>query len=196
MDNKFSWTLACQSTYETLKLAVLETDALNKVISAVLSQVHTDSNPLKKLHPITYFSRTMTPAEFNYTVGDKELLAIVESVKEYRQYVCNLASPVRIITDHQNLTALSTKRILNGRLARWALELAEVDFILEFCPGVKNLRADTLTRRSEDVIKGEKIPRDDLIIPPPKIYGQSFSALFKDTPNSCLPHFCSSLEAK
>lgn len=83
MDNKFLWTSACQSALETLKLAlnsepflrhfdpslptVLETDASNGVISVVLSQVYTGSYSLKKLHPIAYFSRTMTPDEFNYS---------------------------------------------------------------------------------------------------------------------------------
>ncbi|KAI0992135.1 hypothetical protein K3495_g16051 [Podosphaera aphanis] len=171
---------------------VLETDASDRVISAVLSQFHTHPNSTQKLHPIAYFSRTMTPAELNYTVGDKELLAIVESLREYRQYICNLASPIRIITDHQNLTAFTTKRILNGRQARWALELAEIDFLLEFRPGCKNSRADALTRRSEDVVqnKGQQKPLD-LIITPQKFADQSFSNISLNS-----NPFCSVLEAE
>ncbi|KAI0992120.1 hypothetical protein K3495_g16066, partial [Podosphaera aphanis] len=112
-DSPFLWTSACQSAFDLLKTAfisepilrhfdplletVLETDASDKVISAVLSQYHSGLNSVKKLHPIAYFSRTMSPAELNYTVGDKELLAIVESLREYRQYVSNLTSPVQII---------------------------------------------------------------------------------------------------
>ncbi|KAI1003433.1 hypothetical protein K3495_g4771 [Podosphaera aphanis] len=166
-DSPFLWTLACQSAFYFFKTAfisepilrhfdplletVLETDASAKVISAVLSQYHSGLNSVKKLHPTAYFSRTMSPAELNYTVGDKETLAIVESLREYRRHVSNLTSPVQIITDHQNLTAFTTKRILNGRQARWALELAETNFRLEFRPGCKNSRADALTRRSEDL---------------------------------------------
>ncbi|KAI0992808.1 hypothetical protein K3495_g15376 [Podosphaera aphanis] len=172
-DSKFVWTPECQLAFDALKTAfisepilchfdpslktVLETDASDKVISAVLSQYHIESNSIPRLHPVAYFSRTMTSPEANYTVGDKELLAIVESLKEYRQYVCNLASPVRIITDHQNLTAFKTKRILNRRQARWAVELAELDFFLEFRPGIKNSRADALTRRAEDLARSEKL---------------------------------------
>ncbi|KAI0990948.1 hypothetical protein K3495_g17239 [Podosphaera aphanis] len=117
------------------------------MISAVISQVHDDGDSVSKLHPIAYFTRTMTAPKINYTVGDKELLAIVEALKEFRQYVHNLASPVRIVTDHQNLIAFTTKRILNGRQARWALELADLEFSLEFRPGIRNSRTDALTRR-------------------------------------------------
>lgn len=83
--------------------------------------------------------------------------------------MCNLASPVRIITDHRNLTAFTTKRILNRRQARWALELAELDFYLEFRPGIKNSRADALTRRVEDLHTIKNKNPDDLIISPVKI---------------------------
>ena len=95
----FIWTQDCQSAFDTLKLAftsepilchfdpsldtVLETDASNKVISAVLSQYHVGINSIKKLHPMACFSRTMSSAEIHYTVGVKELLAIVKSMKEY-----------------------------------------------------------------------------------------------------------------
>ncbi|KAI0993535.1 Transposon Tf2-6 polyprotein, partial [Podosphaera aphanis] len=202
-DTKFQWSQACQSAFDKLKIAftsepilrhfdpslstVLETDASDKVISAVLSQYHSDSNSIKRLHPVAYFSRTMTSAEINYTVGDKELLAIVESLKEYRQYVCNLSTPVRIITDHQNLTAFTTKRILNRRQARWALELAEIDFCLKFRPGLKNSRADALTRRAEHINlkEGFEAPHD-LIVTPGKIISKETSSTVINSSLFCL----------
>lgn len=185
-NTRFIWSQSCDRSFEALKKAftsepilkhfdpkldtILETDASDRVISAVLSQYHTNSDGIKRLHPVAYFSRKMNSAEVNYTVGDKELLAIVEGLKEYRQYVCNLAAPIKIITDHQNLTVFATKRILNRRQARWALELAEHDFLLEFRPGIKNSRADALTRRLEDFDGEGKVEVcNDLIIPPQKI---------------------------
>ncbi|KAI1002033.1 hypothetical protein K3495_g6174 [Podosphaera aphanis] len=190
-ETKYQWSQACQSAFDKLKIAftsepilrhfnatlstVLKTDASDKVISAVLSQYHSDS--VKRLHPVAHFSRTMTSAEINYTVGDKELLAIVESLKEYRQYVCNLSTPVRIITDHQNLTAFTTKRILNRRQARWALEPAEIDFCLEFRPGLKNSRADALTRQAEHINVKERFEAPhDLIVTPGKIISKETSS--------------------
>ena len=57
----------------------------------------------------------MTPAEQNYGIGDKELLAIVEALKEYRSLVINLSSPLLILIDYSNLTSFASKQILNRR---------------------------------------------------------------------------------
>lgn len=122
----------------------------------------------------------MAPAESHYTVGDKELLAIFESLKEYWQFVCNLATPVGIITDHRNLTAHTTKRILNQRQARWVLELVELDFMPEFRPGIKNPRADALTRRSEDTAGKGKSVSCDLIVSPLRILSIKNSTVTND----------------
>jgi hypothetical protein len=55
--------------------AIMETDALNYAIGAVLSQCFE-----KRLHPIVFYSRKMMPAEKNYDIHDKEMLAIVQSM--------------------------------------------------------------------------------------------------------------------
>jgi hypothetical protein len=112
----------------------------------------------------------MTSAECNYGIGDKELLAIVESLKEYQPLVTNLYSTLQVYTDHSNLATLSTKKILNRRQARWAVDLAELDFSITYRPGKKNNRADALTRRSGDLSNPEgDLPSSQSIIDPRKI---------------------------
>ena len=54
------------------KLVYIETDASDRAIGACLTQDHEG-----KRHPVAYYSRKMTPAEQNYDIHDKELLAIV-----------------------------------------------------------------------------------------------------------------------
>jgi hypothetical protein len=70
------------------------------------------------LHPVAYFLQNLTPAERNYGVGDKEILAIVASLTQYRPYVVNLIRSLMVITDHSNMTAFASKQILNRRQAR------------------------------------------------------------------------------
>ena len=67
------------------------------------------------LHLIAYRSRKLISAELNYRVGDKELLAIYEALKEYFPYIESLAKPVSVLTDHSNLSTFSSKRALNCR---------------------------------------------------------------------------------
>ena len=65
------------------KESYLETDALDEVIGAQLSQK--DENG--KLRPMAYYSRKMTGPEQNYDIHDKELLAIVEALRTWRVYL-------------------------------------------------------------------------------------------------------------
>ena len=125
---EFVWTPECQSSFQTLKTLlstapvlaypdftaefILYTDASNHGIGAVLSQVKDGAE-----HPVAYASRTLTKAERNYCVTRKELLAVVEFVKQFRHY---LHGPkFRIRTDRIPLRTLLQVRELEGQLARW-----------------------------------------------------------------------------
>jgi len=54
--------------------SILETDASNKVVAGVLSQLHLDG----EWYPITFFLKIMAPAKCNYKVHNKEMLAIIQ----------------------------------------------------------------------------------------------------------------------
>ena len=56
----------------------MEADASDYALGSILS--HT--NLAGVLHPICYYSRKLTPAELNYPIYDKELLAVVEAFKQ------------------------------------------------------------------------------------------------------------------
>jgi len=51
---------------------------------------------------IAFLSRTMQPAERNYEIYDKELLAIVEALSKWRQYLLDTMEPFKIWMDHEN----------------------------------------------------------------------------------------------
>ncbi|SNX83759.1 uncharacterized protein MEPE_02467 [Melanopsichium pennsylvanicum] len=137
---------------------VVETDASDAVVAAVLSQWHpqpgadASAEPNSRshtLHPVAYWSRKMIPAERNYEIHDKELLAIVDACGAWRHYLHGLTRPFLIYTDHQALQYFQTKRQLNRRQARWQADLAEFDFVLHYRPGKEAVRPDALSRRHD-----------------------------------------------
>ena len=66
--------------FDHTKQAILETDSSDFVTGGTLSQIGNDS----KLHPVAYYSRKMLPAESNYEIYDKELLAIINCLETWR----------------------------------------------------------------------------------------------------------------
>ena len=109
-------------------------DASNFGIGAVLMQDE---------HPVAYFSKLLNAAQRNYTVTERELLAVVEAVKQWRCYLAD--KPFTVVTDHSPLTHFATKVDLQGRQARWAEVLARFSFRWEYRPGRTNV-ADPLSR--------------------------------------------------
>src|SRR5579859_4909413 len=96
------------------KEAILESDASDFAIAACLSQK--DAQGIK--YPIAFYSRKLTLAERNYDVYDKELLAIIMALKEWRVYLEGAKKEILIITVHKNLLYFTKAREMNGRQAR------------------------------------------------------------------------------
>jgi RNase H-like domain found in reverse transcriptase len=97
--------------YDYTKKTVVETDASNWASGGVLSQCDDDN----KMRPVTFFSAKHSAAECIYEIYDKELLAIVKALEEWRP---ELDKPFEIITDHKNLqTFMATKHLTNAKCA-------------------------------------------------------------------------------
>ena len=119
----------CHLAFETLKKAfttapvlthwildmqiVVETDASNYTLTAVLSIIHSNG----ELHPIAFHSQTFSTPEFNYYVHDKELLAIFKASKQWRHYLKGSTLLIDVVTDHWNLQYFSMTKILTHRQA-------------------------------------------------------------------------------
>jgi len=98
---------------------------------------------------VAFHSRKFQPAEINYEIHNKELLAIVDAFKHWRRYCEGAVHQVRVFSDYQNLEYFTTTKVLNRRQARWAQELAGIDFRIYYRPGTQNGKPDALSRRSE-----------------------------------------------
>jgi hypothetical protein len=118
---------------------------LDFALGGALSQTTED----KKLHPNTFHSRKFSPAEINYKIHDKELLAIVDCFKTWWRYLEGSLHMVQVYTDHKNLEYFMTTKVLNRRQARWAQELAGVDFKIYYRKGTSNGKPDALSRHPE-----------------------------------------------
>ena len=93
---------------------MIETDASDGVIAGVLSQQHPD----QEWYPVAYFSKKMAPAECNYEIHDKEMLAIVRSLDQWRPELQGTHQRIQIYTDHKALEYFMTTKQLTGRQAR------------------------------------------------------------------------------
>lgn len=138
--------------------SILATDASDFALSAVLQQPDTNGD----LHPVAYFSRKLTPAEINYDIHDKELLAIVAAFREMRAWLLGAAHPISVITDHNNLKYFMFSQVLNRHQARWAMFLSDYIFALRWGPGVANVadapsrRADFVPRKGDDTLECQR----------------------------------------
>ena len=149
----FNWSDECEAAFNTLKEKlvdapvlsypqfdknsppfVLQTDASAVGVGAVLEQGG---------HVIGYASRALNTAEQQYSVIQKECLAIVFAMKQFRHYL--LGRPFELLTDHSPLQWLSSQK-MEGLLCRWALAMQEFDFIIKYRKGSQNGNADALSR--------------------------------------------------
>jgi len=72
----------------------------------------------------------MSSAERNYKIYDKELLAIVEALDKWQQYLLDAVEKFEVWTNHKNLKYFEESHKLNSQQARWYLKLQDYDFTL------------------------------------------------------------------
>ncbi|GBE80968.1 Transposon Tf2-12 polyprotein [Sparassis crispa] len=134
--------------------STLSTDASDFAISGILHQ----PDPQVFLHPVAYYSRKLSSSEINYEIYDKELLAIVDSLRDMQAWLIGTPVPIAVVSDHKNLEYFMTSRILNQHQARWSMFLSEFNFRLDYAPGLKNpadapsRHPDYAPREGDDVL--------------------------------------------
>ncbi len=122
----------------------MEADASEGAIGAVLSQKQEG-----KWRPVSFLSKSLSITERNYEIYNKELLAIMLALEEWRHYLMGAYQDFEIWMDHQNLQYFRKPQKVNQRQARWITELAEYHFTLHHKAGTANKKADLLLRRAD-----------------------------------------------
>lgn len=165
----------------------VEVDASEAGVVAILFQRIGDR---PKLHPVAFFSQKLSPAERNYDVGNRELLAIKLTLEEWRHWLEGAIYPFLIYTDHKNLGYLRTAKQLIPRQARWSLFLSRFQFTLSYRPGTMNTKANALSR----IHSPESwVNHEDYIVPPSCIVGAIEWVLYQTLtrfPRSRVPTAC------
>jgi len=128
------------------ELFCIEADSSDFTSGAVLSQQLPRE---EKWHPVAFYSKSLSPVEQNYEIHDKEMLAIICALEEWRHFLEGARHPVEIWTDYKNLEYFMTTKKLNRRQARWSLYLAHFDFKLVHRPGRSMGKPDALSRRPD-----------------------------------------------
>ncbi|KAJ1598919.1 hypothetical protein NDA14_005533 [Ustilago hordei] len=118
-------------------------------------------------------TRKMSSAEKNYEIHDKELLAVVACLTQWRHMLAGLPNQLVILTDHEALKYFKSQRRITGRQARWAILLADFDFILQYRPGDKGGEPDALTRRTDMQPAGEEQDHNVRQLLPPRVFKET-----------------------
>ncbi|KAG2789383.1 hypothetical protein PC116_g29611 [Phytophthora cactorum] len=107
---------------------------------------------------VYYQSRQLKPAEHNYPIYDKELLAMNYALAKFRVHLLG-SGPFVVYTDHASLRTAVKSPHISQRIARWLSFFAEHDFRVEYKPRRLNVVADALSRRPDYAVKTADVNR-------------------------------------
>jgi hypothetical protein len=155
-DTLFIWSTDCDSACNLLKQLLLSypslrqpditrpfivyTDASDYALGAILAQKD-ENNQDYVCH---YASRLLKNAEIHYGISEKECLAIVYAIRQFRIYLHG--GHFTVETDHNALVWLMSIRDPTGKLDRWSIFLQQYDYSIIHRPDRKHSNVDTLSR--------------------------------------------------
>jgi hypothetical protein len=142
----------------------IATDASKYTSGTILLQ--TDSNG--DWHPCSYLSQSFGPAERNYDIYDRELLAVIRALKSWHHYLHGSPFPIQAFTDHKNLTYFRQPQALNHRQAWWLIDLADLDLKMIHIPGKLLAGPDALSRRP-DLLPTSDLDNEGVTLLPPSL---------------------------
>lgn len=152
----FKWSPEADAAFQKLKECLVSAPVLSCPDYSLPFEVHTDASNYGvgamltqvidgKEHPIAYMSRSLTSAEKNYSITERETLAVITALEHWRCYLEN-GMTFTVYTDHSALKWFLSLSNPTGRLARWGVRLSSFNFEIKHRRGVDNVIPDALSR--------------------------------------------------
>ena len=121
---------------------MVKTDVSNYMTAGILFQY--DNNG--QLKPVVYFFCKMNPAECNYEIYDKKLLAIINDFELWKSELEIIEKLVQVFIDNKNLEYVISNKFLNRRQTRLSAIFLKFNFKIIHKPGSLNNKTDVITR--------------------------------------------------
>ncbi|GFV06658.1 transposon Tf2-8 polyprotein [Trichonephila clavipes] len=156
-----------QLAFQTLRQKLSENPVLHIFKQGAKLELHTDASKFgygaillqqsddNKLHPVHYFSKKTTPQEEKYSSYELEVLAVIESLKKFRNYL--IGNKFKIVTDCSAFQKTMSKKQLTPKIARWALFLEDFNYEIIHHPGKQMEHVDCLSRHPVMTITYDEI---------------------------------------
>ena len=160
-DTPWCWSQECTKSFQDLKDTLTSSRVLAHYNPRLEVQLAVDASPFGlgavishitkegEERPIAYASRSLTPAEKNYSVIEKEALAVIFAIRKFQQFL--YGRRFTLLTDHQPLTLLFGPKkgippIAASRLQRWAIQLSAYQYDIKYRSSKQNANADAFSR--------------------------------------------------
>ncbi len=127
-------------SFDHTHMTVMKTDSSGWCIGEILLQLVNNV-----WRPCAYYSKKNASAECNYEIYDKEMLIIIQCLKEWDAELRSVSS-FQICTNHKNLKYFMTVKKLTEQQMRWSLILLQYNFFILYLLSKQNERTDTLLR--------------------------------------------------
>ena len=152
-ETKFTWTEACERSFQELKNRLTTAPVLALPESGQDYVVYCDASKsglgcvlMQNDRVVAYASRQLKTHEVNYPTHDLELGAVVFALKIWRHYL--YGSKCTLYSDHKSLKYIFTQKELNMRQRRWLELIKDYDLTINYHPGKANVVADALSRKT------------------------------------------------
>ena len=129
----------------------IEVDVLDYTMGGVLSMEYKN----KRQRPVAFLSKSLNETKRNYEVHDKEMLAVIRDLENWRHLLEEAKFKFEVYIDHKNLEYFMKAQKLNRRQACWVLYLSKFDFILKHVSETKMEKVDVLSRRLNQKVRTE-----------------------------------------
>jgi hypothetical protein len=184
---KFIWTEGAQNAFDQLKAALtsapvlqnpdfkrkfyLHCDASDYGVGAVLVQL----NDAQEERPVAYMSKKLNSAQRNYSVTERECLAVILGIERFRCYL--ELQEFEVVTDHSSLSWLMRQANLKGRLARWAMNLQGHKFTISHRKGKEHVVPDALSRMYSEELAAIEYYGPEVDLESPSFEEEAYKAL-------------------